>query len=65
MSGTTIGLDELRTSIASTAPLELKGMGLLREQPRLITGVSTVPRGAFYDIYADADDAARFVIPGS
>jgi hypothetical protein len=22
-------------------------------------------RGAFYDIYADADDAARFVIPGS
>lgn len=30
--------------IASTAPLELKGMGLLREQPRLIAGFASVPR---------------------
>jgi hypothetical protein len=44
MSGTTIGLDDLRACIASAAPLELKGMGLLREQPRLITGLATVPR---------------------
>ncbi|MBE2268357.1 MAG: hypothetical protein IAE80_09005 [Anaerolinea sp.] len=44
MSGTTIGLDELRTCILSAAPLELKGMGLLREQPRLIAGFASVPR---------------------
>jgi hypothetical protein len=39
-----MNLDALRTCIASTAPLELKGMGLLREQPRLITGFAIVPR---------------------
>jgi hypothetical protein len=44
MSGTSMTLDALRTCIASTAPLELKGMGLLREQPHLITGAATVPR---------------------
>jgi hypothetical protein len=37
-------LDALRICIASAAPLELKGMGLLREQPRLVTGFATVPR---------------------
>lgn len=44
MSGTTIGLDELRTCILSAAPLELKGMRLLREQPRLIAGFASIPR---------------------
>jgi hypothetical protein len=44
MSGTSMTLDVLRTCIASAAPVELKGMGLLREQPRLITGATTVPR---------------------
>jgi hypothetical protein len=37
-------LNELMSCIASTAPLELKGMGLLREQPRLIAGFASVPR---------------------
>ncbi len=44
MSGSTTKLDELRACIESTAPLELKGMGLLREQPRLIAGPASVPR---------------------
>ena len=44
MGQVTIGLDELRTCILSAAPLELKGMGLLREQPRLIAGFASVPR---------------------
>jgi len=43
-SGTTIGLDALRACIASAAPLELKGMGLLREQPHLISGAARIPR---------------------
>jgi hypothetical protein len=44
MSGTSMTLDALRDCIASALPLELKGMGLLREQPHLITGAATVPR---------------------
>lgn len=37
-------LNELTSCIASAAPLELKGMGLLREQPRLIAGFASLPR---------------------
>jgi hypothetical protein len=36
--------DMLRGCLPDLSPLELKGMGLLREQPRLITGAATVPR---------------------
>jgi hypothetical protein len=44
MGGIPFGLDELRNCLLSAAPLELKGMGLLREQPHLIAGFASVPR---------------------
>jgi hypothetical protein len=34
----------LRLIFEQLEPLELKGMGLLREQPRLIAGFSSLPR---------------------
>jgi hypothetical protein len=34
----------LRVIFEQLEPLELKGMGLLREQPRLIAGFTSVPR---------------------
>jgi len=44
MFGSPLGLDDLRACLASVAPVELKGMGLLREQPHLIAGSSRIPR---------------------
>lgn len=44
MGGIPFGLDELRSCLLSAAPLELKGMGLLREQPDLMAGFTNVPR---------------------
>lgn len=44
MGGIPFGLDELRHCLLSIAPVELKGMGLLREQPHLITGTARIPR---------------------
>ena len=44
MFGSPLGLDDLRVCLASIAPVELKGMGLLREQPHLIAGSSRIPR---------------------
>jgi len=44
MFGTPLGLDDLRACLAGIAPVELKGMGLLREQPHLIAGASSIPR---------------------
>ncbi len=44
MGGISFGLDELRHCLLSIAPVELKGMGLLREQPHLITGAARIPR---------------------
>ncbi len=43
------GLDELRHCFLSIAPVELKGMGLLREQPQLITGTARIPREALVE----------------
>ncbi len=40
----TFGLDELRCCLVSVLPLDLKGMGLLREQPQLLSGTARVPR---------------------
>jgi hypothetical protein len=42
-------LNELMSCIASTASLELKGMGLLREQPHLVGGFASVPRPQLVD----------------
>jgi hypothetical protein len=44
MFGSPLGLDDLRACLVSIAPVELKGMGLLREQPHLIAGSSRIPR---------------------
>jgi len=44
MFGSPLGLDDLRACLASIAPVELKGMGLLREQPHLIACSSRIPR---------------------
>lgn len=44
MDNVSFALNELVSCLASTPPLDLKGMGLLREQPRLIAGFASVPR---------------------
>jgi hypothetical protein len=49
MTDVTFSLDELRACITSAAPLELKGMGLLREQPHLIGGFASIPRDQLVD----------------
>ena len=43
MFGSSMDLDSLRTCMANTSPVDLLGMGLLREQPHLF-GASRVPR---------------------
>jgi hypothetical protein len=53
MGQITGALNELMSCIASTAPLELKGMGLLREQPRLIAGFASVPRAQIVEAVAE------------
>lgn len=45
MCGAAFGLEDLRACLAAIAPVELKGMGLLREQPHFITGTARIPRG--------------------
>lgn len=37
-------MDALRDCLLSIAPVELKGMGLLAQQPHLITGTARLPR---------------------
>jgi hypothetical protein len=49
LGGISFGLDELRHCLLSSAPVELKGMGLLREQPRVITGSARLPREALVE----------------
>lgn len=44
MDNVSFALNELVSCLAATPPLELKGMGLLREQPRLIAGFASLPR---------------------
>ena len=44
MSAVSFGLDELICCLVSVPPLDLKGMGLLREQPQLLSGTTRVPR---------------------
>ncbi len=44
MSAVPFGLDELHSCLASTPPLDLKGMGLLREQPQLLSSTARIPR---------------------
>ena len=44
MGSIAFGLDELQLCLLSIPPVELKGMGLLREQPHLITGTARLPR---------------------
>jgi hypothetical protein len=44
MDSVSFALNELVSCLASTPPLELKGMGLLREQPHLISGTARIPR---------------------
>lgn len=44
MGGIAFSLDDLHYCLSSIAPVELKGMGLLREQPHLITGAARLPR---------------------
>ena len=44
MSAVPFGLDELQNCLVSVPPLDLKGMGLLREQPQILSGTARVPR---------------------
>jgi hypothetical protein len=44
MLGSPFGLEELRACLAGIAPVELKGMGLLRTQPQLLAGTAPMPR---------------------
>ena len=49
MSSVSFALNELVSCLASTPPLDLKGMGLLREQPHLISGTARIPRPQLID----------------
>jgi hypothetical protein len=53
MDNVSFPLNELMSCIASAAPLELKGMGLLREQPRLIAGFASVPRAQVVEVVTE------------
>lgn len=44
MLGSPFGLEELHACLAGIAPVELKGMGLLRAQPHLLAGTAPIPR---------------------
>jgi hypothetical protein len=44
MDNVSFPLNELMSCIASAAPVELKGMGLLRAQPHLLAGTAPIPR---------------------
>lgn len=44
MDNVSFALNEFLSCLASTPPLDLKGMGLLREQPHLISGTARIPR---------------------
>ncbi len=44
MVGSPFGLEDLRACLAGIARVELKGMGLLREQPQLLAGSAPIPR---------------------
>jgi hypothetical protein len=44
MFGSALSLGDLRACLAMTPPLELKGMGLLREQPQFLAGSAHIPR---------------------
>ncbi|MBE2266979.1 MAG: hypothetical protein J0M07_16630 [Anaerolineae bacterium] len=44
MDNVSFALNELVSCLASTPTLDLKGMGLLREQPHLISGTARIPR---------------------
>ncbi len=44
MGSIPFGLGALRDCLLSITPVELKGMGLLAQQPHLITGTARLPR---------------------
>jgi hypothetical protein len=44
MVGSGLRLEDLRACLASTAPVELLGMGLLRQQPHLMAAAPPIPR---------------------
>ncbi|GIK76124.1 hypothetical protein FBR02_00080 [Anaerolineae bacterium CFX9] len=44
MGSIPFGMDALRDCLLSITPVELKGMGLLAQQPHLITGTARLPR---------------------
>ena len=44
MFGSALSLDDLRACLAAIPALELKGMGLLREQPQFLAGAAQIPR---------------------
>ena len=44
MDNVSFALNELVSCLTSTPPLDLKGMGLLREQPHLLSGTARIPR---------------------
>ena len=44
MDNVSFALNELVSCLTSTPPRDLKGMGLLREQPHLLSGTSRIPR---------------------
>ena len=44
MVGSGLKLEDLRACLASTAPVELLGMGLLRQQPHLVAAAPPILR---------------------
>jgi hypothetical protein len=44
MDNFSFALNEFLSCLSSIPPLDLKGMGLLREQPHLISGTARIPR---------------------
>lgn len=63
MFGTDFSAERLRDCLLSVPPVELKGMGLLAEQPHFISAPSRVPRAllveAVTEIIAYTDRSAK------
>jgi len=49
MFGSGMGLEDLRACLTTVAPVELLGMGLLRQQPHLIGTPPSIPRSVLVE----------------
>ena len=53
MTPPAVTLDDLRGCLTSIAPLDLKGMRLLKERPHLLLGGQLIPRGELVEAVAE------------